>query len=539
MLAALLLLGTALLYREVGGFEFLVYDDGLYVTENLVVQDGLSLRALGWAATSTEYACNWHPVSWASHMLDVSLFGADDPRGHHWMSAAIHALNGALLFLVLWWLTGALGPSLIVAVLFAWHPLRVESVAWVAERKDLLSGLFFLLTLWAYFGWVRGPRAWRLGLLLLAFGLGLMAKPILVTVPFLLLLLDRWPLQRTESMVHLVREKLPLFGLSIVSIFMTFRSQARGGCTEFIHEGVGLFDRLGNACIGYVRYIGKTLVPTDLAVFYPHPAVVDPDGSRMWSALAAAMLLGGLSLAAIALWRRVPAVAVGWFWFLGMLVPVIGVVQVGGQAMADRYSYLSNIGLSIAIVWGLAAVVERSPATKKALVGVAVGVSLVAFMLTQQQLPVWRNSRTLFEHALAVTDDNYVAHSNLGLLDGRAAQVALAEGRGEARALLTRAMQRYREAVRISPRFYDGHVNLGWLLFFDGAYEEAAAELEKALEILPNNSDALWKLGLVKAQVGDWAGAAKALTRAHAGSPENADIEDALRRVESMRDSNP
>ncbi len=537
--AALLLLGTVLLYGRVGDFDFLVYDDGLYIGQNPVVLQGLSWKGLAWAVTSAEYACNWHPVTWAAHMLDVSLFGVTDPAGHHLMSAAIHALNGALLFLVLHSLTGARWPSLIVAVLFAWHPLRVESVAWVAERKDLLSGLLFLLTLQVYAGWVRDRRTTRFVLLLAVFAMGLMAKPVLVPLPALLLLIDRWPLARPESWRALVAEKLPLFGMSFLSGVMTIRSQALGGCTEYIHEGVPLLDRLGNAAIGTLRYIGKTLVPVDLAVFYPHPAVVDPGGGGAWSALAAALLLAALSIGAFRVRSRAPAVAVGWFWFLGMLLPVSGAVQVGGQAIADRYTYLSTIGLGIAIVWGLRAVAEGKPGAKKPLIVLAVAGSLAAAWLTWRQLPVWANSRSLFEHALAVTDRNYVAHSNLGLLDGYAAQLALSEGRPEGQALLASAMRHYRESVRILPSFYDGHVNLGWLLYLGGSYAAAVAELETAHEIRPDLADPLWKLGLARAQLGEWDEAIANLERAHALTPENTAIEEALRYARSQRALDP
>ena len=356
MIAAGLLVATLLIFARAIGNGFVNYDDPDYVTANAQVQGGITVAGIRWALTSG-VASNWHPLTWMSHQLDVTLFGLD-PRGHHATSVLWHALNAALAFLALRRLTGSVWRSAFCAALFAWHPLRVESVAWVSERKDVLSGFFFFAVLWLYAGYVRRRRdglPWLAAYVatLAAFALGLMAKPMLVTLPCLLLLLDFWPLRRVElargagsTWARLVLEKLPFFVFVIASAAVTYHVQKAGGS---VTAQLSLGDRLGNAVIAVVRYLGTFLLPVDLAVLYPHP------GS--WPArkvVAALLVVGGLTAAAVWQLRRRPWIAVGWFWFLGTLVPVIGLVQVGLQSMADRYTYLTIIGVQVAAGWSLA-----------------------------------------------------------------------------------------------------------------------------------------------------------------------------------------
>ena len=472
---------TFLLYLDVGEHDFVAYDDATYVARNEHVGGGLSASGIWWAIRSVEYACNWHPLTWISHMLDVSLFGTD-AGGHHLHSVLLHALSAGLLFAALRAMTGAMWRSALVAALFAWHPLRVESVAWVAERKDVLSGVYWMATIWLYARWVKAPSSARYALVAVSLALGLSAKPMLVTLPFVLLLLDRSPLGRTESARRLVVEKLPLFALAIASVLVTLVAQANGGCTTFIEEGVETGSRVANAAVAYAQYLGKTFWPTDLAVFYPHPSVLDPDASRAGATAVSLALLALVSAGALLLRARVPAVLCGWLWFLGTLVPVLGVVQVGGQAMADRYAYLPLIGVYVAVVWGGGELAERRAALRVPLVGTALLALAGCVALTWRQIPVWTNTTTLFTQALGATDRNYVAHTALGNIDGEA-------GRLEA------ARVHYQTAASAAPRYYEATVNLGWTYVLGGDSEAALPYLESARDIRPDESDVYYKIG--------------------------------------------
>ncbi|HED65718.1 MAG TPA: hypothetical protein ENJ09_09210, partial [Planctomycetes bacterium] len=463
LLAIALFAGTFALYSATRHNGFVAYDDGTYVAQNEHIADGLSLGAVRWAISSTTYACNWHPLTWISHMIDVSLFSMD-PAGHHLHAAGLHALNAALLFLVLASLTGAPRRSFVVAALFAVHPLRVESVAWVSERKDLLAGFWGIAALGAHGAFARGRGARFAVLTALFLALGLAAKPTLVTLPALLLVLDRWPLRRTDPWIRLVREKWALFALAALSSAMTLHSQSAGGCTEFIDDGVRFGARIANAVVAYGHYLGAFLFPHDLAIFYPHPAVVTPDASRLPAVLFAGTALGLVSLVAIRVRRSVPGLLAGWLWFLGMLVPVIGFVQVGGQAFADRYAYLPMVGLELAAVFaGAALLVTR----RREAVLVATAAVAILAARTHGQIRVWRSTRTLFEHALEVTEHNYVAHANLGRLDGT---------RGD----LASAKRHFQLAVEDNPDFYEGRLNLGWALNLEGDYPSALQQLDRA-----------------------------------------------------------
>ena len=370
-----LIITTFAVYWQVHNHDFINLDDDLYITENDQVQKGLSRESVVWAFTTT-HAANWHPLTWLSHMVDFQLYGLN-PKGHHLTNVFFHLLNTLLLFFVLQRMTGALWRSGFVAALFALHPLHVESVAWVAERKDVLSTLFWLLTIWAYTWYVERPRRTRYLLTLLTFTLGLMAKPMLVTLPFVLLLLDYWPLGRfqvgqldtalsapgqaslsTRSVwsqtLRLIWEKAPFFALAAASSIVTFLVQKGGGAVR-PWERFPITIRIANGLVSYVKYMGKMIWPSDLAVFYPHPGASLP----IWQAVAAGLLLLSISIAAIRLAKNHPYLAVGWLWYLGTLVPIIGFVQVGGQALADRYTYVSLIGLFIIIAWGVSDIVAK------------------------------------------------------------------------------------------------------------------------------------------------------------------------------------
>lgn len=390
--------------------RFVNLDDPLYVTNNRVVKKGLTWEGLAWVRTAN-VANNWHPLTMLSHMLDCEIFGVK-AAGHHAMSLLIHLANVLLLFEVLRRMTGSAWRSAAAAGLFGVHPLRVESVAWVSERKDVLSGLLWILALGAYSRYVREPSAKRYLLVVLAMALGLMAKPMVVTLPFALLLLDVWPLGRLKPgedgwvrrLGRLTVEKLPLFALSAVASVVTVRFQT----TSLVSlEALPWSLRLANAAVGYATYLGKTILPRNLAVFYPIPLEIP-----LWKALAAAGLI--LVPTALAVWkaRRAPWFLVGWLWFLGTLVPVIGIVQVGRQAMADRYTYIPSIGLALAICWGIPSLVA-SRRWRTALAGATVLILLTLTALTRLQVRHWSDGVTLFRHALAVTQDNYMAHMAL------------------------------------------------------------------------------------------------------------------------------
>ena len=495
LLAAVALgLVTLAVFAPVRHHAFVNYDDTLYVTDNPRVQAGLTLDNVRWAFT-TGTASNWHPLTWLSHMLDYQLFGLDAGR-HHLTSLALHILNALLLLLVLHAMTGALWRSAWVAAMFAVHPLHVEAVAYVAQRKDVLSTLFWLLTMAAYAHYASRPSRRRYGLVALCFALGLMAKPMLVTLPFVLLLLDVWPLARWEgTRAHagaLLVEKVPLLALSAAASAVTFVVQARGGSVGSL-TAYPLPTRLANALMAYVAYLRKALWPVDLAAFYPYPHAFPP-----WQLVGgAALLLGVISWVALQSVRRAPYLLVGWLWFLGTLVPVIGIVQVGTQAMADRYTYVPLIGLLIMVAWGapdLLAWWRRGPTTAHADDGIALPafatlVVAVCALASRIQVGYWHDSTTLFSHALAVTPDNYLAHNNLGLTLQREGKL------DEAAAHLT-------EALRIVPDYVDAHFNLGITLTHQGRLADAVAQYQEVLRRAPNHARALCNLGAVLREQG-------------------------------------
>jgi len=498
---------TVAVFWQVTNSEFVNFDDDQYVTENSHVHEGFTREALIWAFT-TSHMGNWHPLTWMSHMVDCQIFGLN-PWGHHLTSLFFHTLNTVLLFMVLKWMTGALWQSLFVAALFAVHPLHVESVAWVAERKDVLSTLFWMLTLWAYLGYTKRPGVKRYLIIILPFALGLMAKPMLVTLPFVLLLLDYWPLKRIElgqsgagrpaaiqpstiakepraQAFHLLREKTPLFVLAAVSSVLTFIVQRSEGAVRTL-EVYPAQARISNALVSYVIYIKKMIWPESLAVFYPHPGQSLP----MYQTALAGLLLLIISFVVIRLGRRYPYLPVGWLWYVGTLIPVIGLVQVGAQAMADRYTYVPLIGLFLLVSWGVPELV-RSWRYRRTALALAAGSLLLALMpCTWLQVQNWRSSTALFEHALQATANNALAHHNLG--------VALAD-----QGKLQEAITHYHLSLGITPNNFKVYNNLGKALVRQGKLQEALIHYQKALYLNPNYAEAHNNLGVAQARLGDF-----------------------------------
>ncbi len=472
-IAIFLFVATVLVFARGIGGSFLNYDDNDYVTANEHVLAGLSASSMRWATTAN-VASNWHPLTWISHLADVSLFGRN-PRGHHATNILLHAMNAALLFFALRRLTGVVGASAWCAALFALHPLRVESVAWVAERKDVLSGLCFVAVLWAYAAHAESDRRVQRSIrrylvTLAAFALGLLAKPMLVTLPCVLLLLDYWPLERfsRRSVFVLVAEKLPFLLLAAISCVITYQVQKHSGAVADAGS-LPFGDRLGNAAVSVVRYLGKIVWPAKLAVLYPHP------GKWPTTAVAVATVsIVAITVFAFSQTRSRPWLVVGWLWFLGMLIPVIGLVQVGLQSMADRYTYLPAIGLVLAGVWSgreILPVGRRAAGTRWA----AALLTAALAGLTFGQLGFWKNSVTLFHHAIAVAGKgNYLAYDNRG--------VALGElGKVDA------AMSDYAQALAIKPDYPNANNNLARILAERGQPQEAIAHYRVALHGKPDN----------------------------------------------------
>jgi Tfp pilus assembly protein PilF len=482
-LAAGLAIATAATFHDATGLPFIGFDDPEYVTQNAHVLAGLTPRSAAWALT-TSHASNWHPVTWLSHMADVSAFGLD-PGGPHAVNAALHVISAVLLFLLLVRTTAAPWRSALAAALFALHPLRVESVAWVSERKDVLGTVLWLATMHAYVGWVRRPSPARGVLVASAFAAGLAAKPMLVTLPFALLLLDVWPLRRlavaplrARDVWPFVREKLPLFALSGATCAITILAQ-RGAMKPM--ERTPFLERAANAVVAIPAYVGKSVWPSGLAIFYPwRPRPV---------AIVAAAALALVVASALA-WRvreRRPYVLVGWAWFLGTLVPVLGLVQVGNQAMADRYTYVPSIGLCAIAAWALPW--PRRRALAIATGAAALGVVAVLGALTVRQIGFWRTERSLFEHALEVTEGNWVAETIVGVHLERA-------GDGEG------AMARYRRALELNPRAPQALNNLGNALVARGRHREGIAYLAEAVRLWPAYAIGLANLGSALTEVG-------------------------------------
>ena len=504
------------------GREFVYYDDNEYIFQNAAIQHGLTWAGARWALT-TGHAANWHPLTWLSLMADVSLFGLN-PLAFHAMNLLWHAVNTLLLFLLLRSLTGSCWRSAWVAALFAVHPAHVESVAWATERKDLLSAAFGLAAMWAYAGWVRERGGVRYLVVLLLFAAGLMSKPMLVSLPAVLLLLDYWPLGRWRyeekprelfgaartGPAGLILEKAPLFLLAAASSVVTLVVQRAGGAVRSF-ESFPLSVRMSNALVAYAGYL-KTLVwPAHLAVFYPHPGAALP----AWKVAGAALLLAGLSAGAVALRRRAPYLIVGWLWFLVTLLPVIGIVQVGYQAMADRYTYFPFVGLFIAIAWGLAALASRWRFGGLALRVGAIASLAAASLAASAQARVWKNSETLMLHAIAVTKNNGLAHNNLGHYYNETGRPA-------------EALPHLTEAVRLDPDRPQDRNNRGVSLFLLGRLDEASVEFSRTLRIDPDYALAWNNLARTRFLQGEIPEAVRLYEGAIGRAPENAELRERL-----------
>jgi protein O-mannosyl-transferase len=528
-----LALVTVLCYSDLPRHAFINHDDQEYITQNPKVTAGLSWAGTVWAFT-TGHASNWHPVTWLSHMLDCQVYGLN-PTGHHLTNLGWHSANVVLLFLLLESLTGARWRSAFVAALFAVHPLHVESVAWASERKDVLSTLFFLLTLLAYAKYVRerarvggtrvGREAFVIGAsphqrvnstfyyacALIFFALGLMSKPMVVTLPCVLLLLDYWPLQRFElskksvrSLLPLLSEKVPFFMLAFAASVVTYWVQKSWGATYAL-DRIPLAMRCENAVMAYVRYLGKAFWPTHLAVFYPYQ-----EHWPMREVIAATVLLVLVTLLIVVSCRQHRFLVVGWLWFLGTLVPTIGLVQVGSQSMADRYMYIPSIGLFVLVVWAISLTGRRAINTSTWGRAIAWGSLGVLCACTMVQNRYWRNDETLFRHALEVTDDNYFAYVHL-------ADASAHAGRRE------EALRFCLEAVRVRPQFAEGHYNAGTYLLDMGRLEEGVKHLRQALAANPRLAPAHLNLGKALVSLGQSEEANREIAEAVALAPENPD----------------
>jgi protein O-mannosyl-transferase len=537
----LLAVVTLALYNPVNRHPFVNYDDDRYVTENPYIRQGLTFDTVTWALTSTEQA-NWHPLTWLSHALDYSLFHLN-PAGHHFTSVLLHVVNVVLLFLLLIWATRRMGPSLFVAALFALHPINVESVAWIAERKNVLCTTFFLLTLWAY-GWYAQKPDWKQYLAVFAsFAAGLASKPMVITLPFVLLLVDYWPLERAQttreeaklnpaplSWSRLVLEKIPLLALSAASAIITMYAQQAGGAMRST-EQFPFAVRVGNAIYAYAMYLWKMIWPAHLAPLYPHPG----DSLAAWQIALAGLVLAGVTALTLKFRARRYLLA-GWLWFLGTLVPVIGLVQVGDAAMADRYAYIPLIGIFVMIAFGVSDCAQSRPFRLSAAISAAAILAALAFM-TYRQIGYWQSNTDLWSHALAVTHNNFIAEDNLG-------GALILEGEEEA------AYPHFEAASRINPRdpmsrsnlgtYYQTHhrlpeaieqyqaaialtsdpsllaqtyANLGAAQASLGEDDEAQQSLEQSLRLNPNQFNALLSQGLLARTLGRFDDAIRDISR--------------------------
>lgn len=489
-----------------------VYDDVQYLLENRALAKGLNATSIRWSFTSF-YASNWHPLTWLSHALDISLYQLT-PMGHHATNLGLHISGVILLFVLLNCFTARLWPSAVTAALFAIHPLHVESVAWVAERKDVLSGAFFMLTLLFWLRYVRKPALSRYLLAAATFAMGLMSKPMLVTLPFLLILLDYWPLGRHRARPSgfraLLVEKVPFFVLAMISSVLTLVAQ-RGTMIPLAAD-YAFASRLSNAIVSCVAYLGKCAWPAGLVVFYPYRGSTAPLGSV---ALSAAFLAGASALVLL-MRKRGPFLAVGWFWYLGMLVPVIGLVQVGSQAMADRYTYLPSVGVFLAVGWGAWTLARLDRRLRMALATVAVTTILVLVLITKRQVAYWHDQKSLFGHALAVTPDNPIAHDALGmaLLEEGHFDEALWHIQEAVRVLpystpyfhlgicyarrgsMPEAIRSYRMSIALQPDHREARNNLGVALAATGALDEAIEELRVSIRLKPDEVMPHYNLGV-------------------------------------------
>jgi len=561
-IAAILLSVTSAVYWQVRNYEFINLDDPKYITENGRVQSGLSWENVKWAFT-TRHASNWHPLTWLSHILDCQTFGLNS-GWHHLVNLLFHLLNTLLLLLVLYRMTRAVWPSAFVAALFALHPLHTESVAWVAERKDVLGMFFLLLTLWGYSRYVERPCFIRYVTLMVFLAMGLMAKPMLVTVPFVLLLLDYWPLRRfgnnilikpagttqakRSTFLYLLLEKAPLFVLAVICGVITLQAQQE---ITVSLQSLDLHSRIANSLVSYVAYLRMMIWPTRLAVFYAHTRAVP-----MWQEAAAAALLAAATVFAVLCRRNYRYIPVGWLWYLGTLVPVIGLVQVGTQRYADRYTYIPLAGIFIIIAWGVPDILKGIHYRKLILAVSATTVLLVLAACSWLQAGYWRNNITLYEHALEVTENNHLAHNNLGVALKQQGKIneAIIHWRlaldifpayGDAIAnLAPELVERRRpdEAIKYCTEFLqkgrdhcEVRNNLGNAYRAKGELDEAIKHYQGALVLKPDAWQVHYNLGLVLAEKQQFAEAVKHFQEALRAAPNNAVIIKALSDAENKQ----
>lgn len=483
-------------YWQLPKNNFISFDDDIYITKNVHVQSGFTGKNVIWAFT-TFHAFNWHPITWLSHMLDYTLFGLN-PSMHHFMSLLFHIANSLLLFMVLKAMTDDIWPSAFVAILFAIHPLHVESVAWASERKDLLSTFFWLLTIGSYFRYSKKQSITNYTIIVLLFILGLMSKPMLVTLPFVLLLLDIWPIKRMShgrfadnskkenpdaSIFYLIVEKIPLFMLSALSSLITFIAQKEGGIVRTLHE-LSMKVRFANAFVSYIRYIVKMIYPVHLSFYYPYR-----ENLSAWQVFGSVFLMISITLFAMKTIREKPFFLVGWFWYVGTLLPVVGLVQVATQSIADRYTYIPLIGLFIIMAWGAKTVFEKfREHIKPLLSGIILTIS-VLMNLTWIQVNYWKDDIKLFSHDVAVTMGNPLSNYHLGLSLEK-------EGKIE------KAIQHYTEAIRIKPDFLRARNSLGYAFVKTGRYEDALTQFEEAIKLKKNYADGYFNLGVAAMYLG-------------------------------------
>jgi protein O-mannosyl-transferase len=538
-MAALLVALTLAAFWPVVHCGFVNFDDPQYVYDNPIVQRGLSGEGVRWAFTTGTLG-NYHPLTWLSLMLDSSLWGGS-ALGFHLTNVVLHAANAVLLFLVLRRMTGAAWRSLLVAAIFAVHPLRVESVTWISARKDCLSALFGLLAIGAYVRYVARPTAARYAMVACLFAASLLCKATFVTLPAVLLLLDHWPLRRMRTWGELFMEKLPLMAVAIGAGAVTFLVQRGSGAVGGVNR-YPLWMRVSNAFVAYLSYLGKTVLPTNLSVFYPHPRAI-----QLGLLIAALIVIVVISGIAFVRRRNAPWMLIGWLWFLGTLVPMIGLVQVGGQARADRYTYLPMIGLLIAVAWSL-------PMMRRTMAATSLLVVMTLGMMTHREIGHWRDSVTLWSRAIEATDENYVAHTNLAVElahDGNLADAeshyrqALAirpdwssahNGLGvlfAARGDVDSAIAAYESAIAARPTFAVAHRNLARQLALKGRSDEAVTHYRRALELRPSDATAHLLLGMELADRDDFAGAAEHLRTTLRYAPDNKAAQAALEKVMS------
>jgi len=542
-----LVTSTISIYLKIYHYDFVSFDDNEYVYENLHVKSGITLTNILWAFTAF-HSNNWHPLTWISHMLDCHLYGLT-PGLHHLTNLFFHIVNSLLLFFIFKQMTGSQWKSAFIAVIFALHPLHVESVVWISERKDVLSTFFWMLTIWSYIRYVKQPGIQRYVWILLFFILGLLCKPMVVTLPFVLILLDYWPLNRfqyqsifdvkKEIWLRIFLEKVPLFILVTIFCFLTYYAQKHGG----IVKSLDVFPfqvRIANAIVSYMNYIGKMIYPVDLAFLYPYHGM-----PPWWKIAIACLLFFIISFLALKNIRKNPYVIVGWLWYVGTLVPVIGLVQVGMQTMADRYTYIPSIGLLIIIGWGIPELTIPWQHKKKGVAAAAVIMISIFAAVTWKQIGYWKNSMTMLEHTIKVTSNNYIALDSLGVelfKQGRiedAINYYIQSSRiypnnpyphfnlGVALYLkghIEEAVRQYIEALNIESNYFKAHTNLGAALFAQGKTEEAVKHYLDAIRINPDFIDAHINLGIAFNKQGRIEDAIKQFNQALIIDPNNINV---------------